>query len=56
MMHELAKDLGLSYAELRRLALTCGLRIGSGSRRVSLVEESRLRALAAGQGPTEGEG
>lgn len=49
MMHQLAQDLGLTFAELRDLALTCGLRIGSGSRRVSIVEERRLRALAAEQ-------
>lgn len=47
MMHELAQDLGLTFAQLKELALGCGLRIGSGSRRVSIVEERRLRALAA---------
>ncbi len=47
MMHELATDLGITFAELRGLALSCGLRIGSGSRRVSIVEERRLRSLAA---------
>lgn len=47
MMHELAQDLGLTFAQLRELALLCGLRIGSGSRRVSVAEERQLRALAA---------
>lgn len=50
MMHELAQDLGITFAQLKELALSCGLRIGSGSRRVSLVEERRLRALAAERG------